>query len=131
MGSKKRKPKIELPRKFDNWVSEVPSDPNASVLKQKKQALIHDCDAGDGVHVEYTEAGTVVFDHGTAVLPDDTRADDIMAELKSRKTNHRDRYAYIRHRESMRRDPIHNYTFGTIELPWAKYDEFGKRINDD
>jgi len=112
MGSKKKKPKIELPRKTDTWVNESYRNPNSNILNQKKQTIIHDCDAGDGIHVEYTEAGTVVFDHGTAVLPNDMRAQDIAAELKSRKTNHRDRYAVVRDRESMKQDDIHHYTFG-------------------
>jgi len=130
MGSKKQGPPIELPRKLDNWVNESHRNPNSGVLNQKKQTIIHDCDAGDGIRVEYTEAGTVVFDNGTAVLPNDSRANDILGELKSRKFNHRDRYAFIKDREGMKRDNIHNFTFGTVELPWNKYDELGRKIED-
>jgi len=112
-------------------VNESHRDPNAKVLQDKKQSIICDLDAGDGIHTEYTEAGIITFDQGVAVLPDDSRANDMVSELKSRKGNHRDRYAYTPHREGMRRDPTHRYTFTTVPLPWHKYDEFGRKINDD
>jgi len=73
----------------------------------------------------------ITFDQGVAVLPDDSRANEMVAELKSRKGNHRDRYAYTPHREGMRRNPIHKNTFATIPLPFNKYDEFGRKIEDD
>lgn len=130
MPSKKAKPKVEMPRKLNGWVNESHRDPNASVLQQKKQTIIHDCDATDGVHIEHTEAGTVVFDQGMAVLPNDGRADEIMAELKGRKGNHRSRYAYVKDREGMRRDPLHKMRIQTVALPWNKYDEFGRKIDE-
>ena len=131
MPAKKKPTKALIPAKADLiWVNESHRNPESKVLNQKKQTIIHDCDAGDGIHVEYTAAGTVVFDQGMAVLPNDGRADDIAAELKSRKTNHRDRYSVVKNRESMKQDNIHAYTFGTVALPWNKYDELGRKIND-
>ena len=129
---RKQAPKIEMPKKSRSWVNESHRNPNAKVLQEKKQSVICDLDAGDGIHTEYTEAGVVVFDQGTAVLPDDSRANEMVAELKSRKGNHRDRYAYIRHREGMRRDPTHNYTFGYGHISEDRWNDiFGKKEEDD
>jgi hypothetical protein len=122
---------IPVAKKGTQWVNENHKNPHAKILQEKKQAIIHDCDAGDGIHVEYTEAGTVVFDQGTAVLPNDSRANEIMAELKTKKGYHRDRYAYVRNRESRMRDSIHNYTFGYSAIPQDKWDMiFGKDKKD-
>jgi len=127
----KKPPKIELPEKTRSWVNESHRNPNAKVLKQKKQAILCDLDAGDGIHKEYTEAGMVVFDQGTAVLPNDSRADDIAAELMSRKGNHRDRYALTRDREGFKRNPLHKMQVGSIGLPWRTYDDLGRIVEDD
>ena len=128
---KKPKPQIEMPKKMRTWVNESHRNPNASVLKDKKQAILCDLDAGDGMHTEYTEAGMVVFDQGTAVLPDDSRADDIVSELQSRRGNHRDRYAYTRGRNGRKRDDLHNYTFAYHNIPNERWElAFGKDNNE-
>ena len=122
---------IPTPNKGKQWVNESHKNPHANVLKDKKQTIIHDCDAGDGIHVEHTEAGTIVFDQGMAVLPNDSRASDILGELKTRKGNHRDRYAYVPNREGRKRDPIHNYTFAYNNVPKEKWERvFGKEKKD-
>lgn len=124
---RKQTPKIELPKKTRSWVNESHRDPNADMFKAKTQSVICDLDAGDGIHTEYTEAGMVTFDQGMAVLPDDSRGGDILAELKSRKGNHRDRYSHVQHREGHRRDSIHNYTFSFSQIPDNRWDmAFGK-----
>jgi hypothetical protein len=101
------------------------------MFKDKTQSVICDLNAGDGIHTEYTEAGMVMFDQGTAVLPDDGRANEMVAELKSRKGNHRGRYAYTPHREGHKRSGLHSMRTTTIALPWHKYDELGRKIEDD
>jgi len=122
---------IELPKKTRSWVNESHRDPTAKMFDAKTQSVISDLDAGDGIHKEYTEAGMVVFDQGTAVLPDDSRANEMVAELRSRKGNHRDRYAYVPNREGHRRSEVHPMRALTIALPWHKYDELGRKIEDD
>jgi len=121
---------IPTPNKGKQWVNESHRNPHAKVLKDKKQTIIHDCDAGEGIHVEHTEAGTIVFDQGMAVLPNDSRASDILGELKTRKGNHRDRYAHVPNREGRKHDSIHNYTFGynrKFSEAWARLLEKGKK----
>ena len=129
MGNKA--PQIELPKKTRSWANESHRDPHAKMFQDKTQSVICDLDAGDGIHTEYTEAGMVVFDQGTAVLPDDSRANEIVAELKSRKGNHRDRYAYTPHREGHKRSGLHPMRIVGIAMPWHKYDELGRKIKDD
>jgi len=128
---RKLAPAIELPKKTRSWVNESHRNPNAKVLKQKKQSVLCDLDAGDGIHKEYTEAGMVVFDQGTAVLPNDSRADDIAAELMSRKGSHRSRYSFTRDREGHKRNPLHKMQVGSIGLPWRTYDDLGRIVEDD
>jgi len=121
----------------ETWVNDSHRNPGNKLLNEKKQTILHDCDAGDGIHVEHTSAGTVVFDQGMAVLPNDSRANDIYGELMARKRDsngkavHPHRYAYTPNREGMKRDNIHKMRVTTIGLPWNKYDEFGRKIEDE
>ena len=121
---RKQAPQIELPKKSRSWVNESHRDPHAKMFLDKTQSVISDLDAGDGIHTEYTEAGMVVFDQGTAVLPDDSRANEMVAELKSRKGNHRDRYAFTPHREGHKRSGLHPMRIMSIAMPWHKDDEY-------
>ena len=129
---RKQAPATEMPKKTRTWANESHRDPNAKMFKAKTQSVICDMDAGDGMHTEYTEAGTITFDQGVAVLPDDSRGEEMVAELKSRRGNHRDRYAYTPNREGMRRDPVHNYTFGFGSISKERWEKaFGKKEKKD
>ncbi len=87
-------------------------------LDAKKQSVIVNIEQKEKVQTVKTAAGDIVFDQGIAVLPDDTRADDVYGELKQHE-QHPDQFALIKHREGFKRDPIHNYTFGQWpEAPW-------------
>lgn len=113
------------------WVNESHRSPNNSEFKKKKQTILNNLNAGDGVKVEHTQAGTVVFDQGMAVLPDDGRADEIHKELESRQV-HPHQYAVTKHREGMKRDDVdvHPMRALTIGLPWNKYDDLGRLIRE-
>ena len=114
------------------WTNESHRSSNNSEFKKKKQTVLNNLDAGDGIKVEHTEAGTVVFDQGMAVLPNDGRADEIHKELESRQ-RHPDQYAVTKHRESMSRQDVdlHPMRSLTIGLPWNKYDKLGRKVEDD
>ena len=73
------------------------------------------------------------FEGGVAVLPDDTRAEDIAGELQAEHGIHpaHNQFGVVRHRESLKRDGIHHYKFGQWPgAPWHRYDELGKRIKE-
>lgn len=111
------------------WVNQNHRSPYNRELNQKKQTIVQNMtDNPDGVHVENTKAGTVVFDHGMAVLPNDSRADEICAELETRR-KHAHHYAVFKDREGHRRDPIHKYRIINPALPWNQYDDLGKKVN--
>jgi hypothetical protein len=114
------------------WINESHRSTYNSQFKKKKQTVLNNLMAGDGIKVEHTEAGTVVFDQGMAVLPNDGRADEIHKELESRQT-HPGHYAVTKHREGMSRQDVdlHPMRALTISLPWNKYDELGRKIEDD
>lgn len=107
---------IHLPKPFR---SKSHRNPNNPVLKQKRQALVFDLDAPDGKTVN-TKAGTVTFESGMAVVPDDGRAEDIHGEL-AQGAKHQDQMALVRHRERASMERTHRYFFGNWpEAPWKK-----------
>jgi phosphoribosyl-ATP pyrophosphohydrolase len=108
---------IKIPKPFKN---KTYKSRHNKVLDKKKQSVIMDIEAKGHKEVK-TEAGNVVFDQGIAVLEDDSRADEIHAELQEKHQIHPDQYSYVRHREGMKRSEIHNYTFGQWpQMPWKK-----------
>lgn len=110
---------IHLPKPFRNQSAKSRYN---QTLQQKKQSLVFDLDAPDGKTVK-TEAGTVMFEGGMAVLPDDGRADEIHGELAAH-ARHSDQIAIVKHRERQNMDRTHRYFFGRWpQMPW-------KRAND-
>jgi len=71
-----------------------------------------------------TESGTVKFEKGIAVLPPDSRAKDILGELKEKHSTHRDHFSLIEGRESMKRavKQTHKSVFSVPRLPWKDDD---------
>ena len=107
---------IKIPKPFRN---KTHKSQHNKVLDKKRQAVIMDIESKGGVKEVQTEAGTLVFDHGMAVLENDGRADEMQAELKEKHQLHPDQYVYVPHREGQKRDAIHNYTFGQWpKMPW-------------
>jgi len=99
-------------------------------FQDKKHSLIIDAQGASNRTIK-TESGTLRFENGVAVLPDDTRAKDVYDELQKTESLHPDQYALIEKKETVNVDKIHRYHFGSHPaMPWAKYDEHGKRVED-
>lgn len=109
------------------WRNQNHRSPFNRELNKSRQAILQDLVHGEGIHVEHTKAGTVVFDNGMAVLPNDSRADEIHAELRTRE-RHPDHYALVKNREGRKRDALHRYRITNPGLPWNKYDQFGRKV---
>lgn len=100
-------------------------------LKNKKQTLLVDIQGRKSREVMKTSAGEVLFENGLAVLPNDGRGDEIAAELNEQSIIP-DRFGVHKHRPSVNTNTIHRYFFGSHPaMPWAMYDELGRRIKDD
>lgn len=99
-----------------------------------KQSVIFDVQARGAVAKTYhTRAGDVRFEGGVAVLPDDTRAEDIAGELQAEHGIHptHKQFGVVRHRDSQKRDGIHHYKFGNWPgVPYRRYDEFGRVVKE-
>jgi len=119
---------VHLPKK--PWVSDTVTARGNKTIQQKKQILIVDGNDKEQKRSVKTDAGVVRFEHGTAVLPNDARGRDIADEYYEAKALDRGGVAVVRDREGMWRDPIHRDTFSFHGVPWATYDELGRRISD-
>jgi hypothetical protein len=80
-----------------------------------------------------TESGTLRFENGVAVLPNDERAKDIVDELNGtddpdKRALHPNQYALVEKKPTVNADPIHNYTFGFSRRLAARWDDiFGPK----
>jgi len=122
-------PAVHLPKK--PWVSDTITARGNKTIRQKKQILIVDCNDKERKRSVKTDAGIVKFERGTAVLPNDARGRDIADEYYEAKCLDRGGVAVVRDREGMWRDPIHKDTFAFHGVPWATYDELGRRVADE
>ena len=87
-------------------------------LDAKKQSVIVNIEQQSQIETVRTKGGDIVFDQGIAVLPNDTRADEVVSELRQTQ-KHPDQYALIKNREGFKRESGHNYHFGQLpEMPW-------------
>lgn len=93
---------------------------NPDINKDKHYNMIIDTQAHDGKYSVETEAGTIEFDQGIATLPADTRAKDIVAELREKHAKHPDQFAFLEKRSRINTDPVHRYQIVVPELPWKK-----------
>ena len=124
-------PSFSIPKPWRNASHKNPHNPLLNTEKVKKQTILYDVQQGPGSKTIDTKAGTVKFVDGIAVLPDDGRGDEIAAEVKEKHSLHPTQYGVVKHREGMKRDSIHNYTFGRHPgVPWGRYDERGRRLPD-
>lgn len=90
--------------------------PDHPSFKDKKHTLLIDSQGASNKEIK-TESGTLRFEDGVAVLPDDTRAKDIYDELQQSKDPnvralHPNQYALVENKPTVNPDPIHRYTFG-------------------
>lgn len=99
-------------------------------FEEKKHTLIIDSQGASNKSIE-TESGTLRFENGMAVLPDDERGRDMYDEVTKTHALHPNQYALVEDKPTVHVDPIHNYTFGSHPpMPWASYDERGRRVED-
>ena len=103
-------------------------------FQEKHHTLIIDAQ-GASNKVIPTESGNLRFENGVAVLPSDDRARDIVDELNGSsdpnvRALHPEQYALVEKKRTVNVDSIHNYTFAAMAMPWATYDERGRRVAD-
>ena len=97
---------------------------------KKKHSLIVDAQGASNREIR-TESGTLRFENGVAALPDDSRAKDIYDEIQRTEARHPNQYALVQDKQTVNTDEIHRYYFGSLPaMPWATYDELGRRIQD-
>jgi len=80
-------------------------------FRDKKHTLLIDNQGASNRKIQ-TESGTLKFENGVAVLPDDTRAKDIYDEIVQEEAMHPNQYTIIEDKPTVSVDQIHNYTFG-------------------
>lgn len=111
-------PNIHIPKPFRTGSSRNPNNP--IIKKAKRQTLFSDVNRKTPKEWVKTSAGTVLLERGQAVLPDDSRGDEMAAELKSKALDPRGT-AVVRHREGVNMDRTHRYFFGQMpEMPWKR-----------
>ena len=96
-------------------------------FQQRKHSLVIDSQGASNRDVK-TESGTLRFENGVAVLPDDSRAKDIVQEMNVTKARHPNQYALIEDKPTVNTDSIHRMRITVPALPWATYDELGRRV---
>ena len=99
-------------------------------FQDKKHTLLIDAQGASNRTIK-TESGTLRFENGVAVLPNDSRARDIYDEIQKTEAQHPDQYALVEKKPTVNTDRIHHYYFGSHPaMPWATYDELGRRVLD-
>ena len=108
---------------------------NHPSFQEKKHTLIIDAQGASNKSIK-TESGTLRFENGVAVLPHDERGRDIVDELNGSndpnvRALHPDQYALVENKRTVNVDETHRYHFGShLPMPWATYDERGRRVED-
>lgn len=102
---------------------------NRILNESPRHAILQDLQAKATRNVIETAAGRIVFENGIAVLPNDTRADDVKAELAETRGLHPGHYILHKGQRNKFRDGVHHYTFGVWPgAPWHEHDLTGKVI---
>ena len=98
-------------------------------FKEKRHTMVVDSQGASNRDVQ-TESGTLRFENGVAVLPDDGRARDIVQEMNATgKANHPNQYALLEKRPTVNVDiGTHPMRVTSPGMPWATYDELGRRV---
>ena len=108
---------------------------NHPSFQEKKHTLIIDAQGASNKFIK-TESGTLRFENGVAVLLNDERGRDIVDELNGShdpnvRALHPDQYALVENKRTVNVDETHRYHFGShLAMPWATYDEHGRRVED-
>jgi hypothetical protein len=96
-------------------------------FKEKKHTLVIDNQGASNKDIQ-TESGTLRFENGVAVLPDDSRAKDMYDEMMATKALHPDHYTIVEDKPTVNIDQIHRYHFGYSRRFASRWEEiFGER----
>ena len=99
-------------------------------FQKKRHSMIVDAQGASNKEIR-TESGTLKFENGVAVLPDDTRAKDVYDELKAKHARHPNQFMLSEKRGTVNVDETHRYSFGwsrSFESAWER--AFGASEND-
>jgi hypothetical protein len=103
-------------------------------FQDKKHSLLIDTQKASNQEIR-TESGTLRFEDGVAVLPDDSRAKDIFDEIKATEALHPNQYALVEDKPTVNVDTIHRYTFGYSRKYAENFErafgKFGKKSFDE
>jgi hypothetical protein len=100
-------------------------------FQEKKHTLVIDNQGASNRDIQ-TESGTLRFENGVAVLPNDTRAKDIYDEIAATEALHPNQYTLVEDKPTVNADTIHRYTFGYTRRFSERWDEiFGKADNQE
>ena len=99
-------------------------------FQDKKHTLLIDNQGASNRDIR-TESGTLRFENGVAVLPNDERARDIYDEIKATEALHPNQYTLVEDKPTVNIDLDHRYTFGWNRSFGNAWDRiFGKSKND-
>ena len=101
--------------------------PDHPSFQKKRHAMIVDAQGASNKEIK-TESGTLKFEHGVAVLPDDTRAKDVYDELNAKHAHHPNQFMLSEKRGTVNVNEIHRMRITSPGMPWATYDELGRRV---
>src|SRR3990167_5059554 len=104
--------------------------PDHPSFQEKRHSMIVDAQGASNKEIK-TESGTLKFENGVAVLPNDTRAKDVYDELNARHARHPNQFMLSEKRGTVNVDETHRYSFGwnrTFASAWER--AFGKSEND-
>ena len=96
-------------------------------FQDKKHTLLIDSQGASNKSIK-TESGTLRFENGVAVLPDDSRAKDIHDEMRAKHSLHPNQYTLLEDKPTVNTSEIHRMRITSPGMPWATYDELGRRV---
>ena len=99
-------------------------------FQDKKHTLLIDSQSASNREIK-TESGTLKFEDGVAVLPNDERAKDIYDEIQATEARHPNQYSLVENKPTVNVDKLHRYTFGWNRSFGDAWDSiFGKSKDD-
>ena len=99
-------------------------------FEEKKHSLLIDSQGASNREIQ-TESGTLRFEDGIAVLPDDSRAKDIYDEIQVKHASHPGHFTLVEDKPTVNTDPVHRYTFGYTRGYAENFDRVFRNPEDD
>lgn len=85
--------------------------PDHPSFQEKRHSMIVDAQGASNKEIR-TESGTLKFENGVAVLPDDSRAKDVYDELKAKHARHPNQFSLTQKRLTVNPDNTHRMRVG-------------------